>query len=148
MNSRAGNLGEVPAFMRLETVQTVAPVRTIIWVGMEFSCALEKLIDLRVIESYCLWICGVFHCGSEVAVWHSNTCLSASWCAWAVESTRHKYCVHNVGWEDSIRFSCCEGACYRQLSNRTVVSSFSVAKPTMKTYFLRDPWLPNYSWLD
>jgi len=40
--------------MRLETVQTVAPVRTIIWVGMEFSCALEKLIDLRVIESYCL----------------------------------------------------------------------------------------------
>ena len=147
VNSRPGNLGEMPDSLRLETVQTVAPVRTISWVGMEFSRALEKLVDLRVIESYCLWVCGVFHCRSEVAVWHSNVCHSASWCAGAVESTWHKYCVCNVGWEGSIRFSFCEGAWYRQLSNRTVVSSISVAKPTMKAYFLWGPWFPNYSWL-
>lgn len=54
MNSRPGNLGEMPDSMRLETVQTVAPVRTISRVGMEFICASEKLIDLRVIKSYCL----------------------------------------------------------------------------------------------
>lgn len=59
MNSRPRDLGEMPGSTRLETVQTVAPVRTISRVGMEFSCALEKLICLRVIESYFVNLCGV-----------------------------------------------------------------------------------------
>lgn len=43
--------------MRLQVAQAVAPVRTISWLGMEFSCSLEKLICLGVIEFYCLLIC-------------------------------------------------------------------------------------------
>lgn len=60
MNSRHRKLGEMQDFMRLLVAQAVAPVRTIIWLGMEFICSLEKLVCLRVIEFYCLLICGYF----------------------------------------------------------------------------------------
>lgn len=83
--------------MRLETAQTVAPVGTISWLGMAFSCALEKLIDLRVMESYCLLICVAFGCRTQVAMWHSEACLSTSQNAGAEHSTWHQYYARNVG---------------------------------------------------
>lgn len=119
MNSRPRKLGEMPDSTRLETAQTVAPVGTVSWLGMEFSCALEKLVCLRVIELYCLLICGAFHRRAEVGMWHSKACLSAFQHAGAVKSTRHKSC--NIGWEGGVRFSCYEGASYRQVSNKTAI---------------------------